>query len=243
VLEIMKDPKDRLIVALDVPDERSCERVLSALKGTVGFIKIGLELFTGCGPRIVEKALEGGLKVFLDLKFHDIPNTAARAVQNVAGLGVSIINVHCLGGIEMMRAAREALEKTCAIQARPLLVGVTVLTSHSEETFSKDLAVAGSLADSVKRLALLAQRAGLDGVVASPKEIGLIKEACGKDFRVITPGVRPAWAGANDQKRVMTPKEAIQAGADLIVVGRPIVAAENPREAAKRILEEMEGKS
>lgn len=239
----MQNPQEKLIVALDVPDSSAAAGIFKKLKGQVSLVKIGLELYTQEGREIVERAIGEGFKVFLDLKFHDIPNTVSKAVGQAAKQGVFMTNIHCLGGLKMMQAAKKELDSLywddSPKKKRPLLIGVTVLTSHDEESFSKDLGVNGVIKDSVLRLARLAQTAGLDGVVASPKEIELIKANLGKDFKVITPGVRPAWASAQDQKRVMTPKEAIEKGADYIVVGRPILEAKDPGDAAKKILEEM----
>lgn len=235
----MSDPKKQLIVAIDVPSRLEAAEVFKKLKGHVELIKIGLELYTREGREIVERAAGEGFKVFLDLKFHDIPNTVAKAVEQAARLNIFMINLHALGGVEMMRKAKESLLKTTDPLKRPLLIGVTVLTSHDEKTFSKDLAVSGTIADSVLRLAGLVKEAGLDGVVASPLEIKIIKSKFGKDFKVVTPGVRPAWASAGDQKRVMTPGEAIREGADFIVVGRPILEAKDSAEAVQKIYEEM----
>ncbi len=222
----MKDVRDKLIVALDVPGKTEAREVFKKLKGEVTNLKIGLELFTKEGVSIVEEAVAEEFQVFLDLKFHDIPNTVAKAIRQAAGLGIFMTNVHCLGGTEMMKEARLALNDAAKDKSKkPLLIGVTVLTSHNEETFSDDLKVEGGIPDSVLRLAKLAKKAGLDGVVASPQEIKLIRENLGNDFKIITPGIRPSWAGRQDQKRVMTPREAIQLGADYIVVGRPILGA------------------
>jgi len=230
--------KDKLIVALDVADASAAEKVLKELRGKVSLVKIGLELYTREGKSIVERAVGEGFSVFLDLKFHDIPNTVAKALEQVARLGVFMTNVHALGGHIMMHEAKRSLDRSSRGKP-PLLIGVTVLTSHEQKTFNQDLGIPGTIADSVLRLATLAQKAGLDGVVASPHEIKLIKSSLGASFKVVTPGVRPAWAEAQDQKRVLTPKEAVEAGADFIVVGRPILQAKNPIEAAERILDEI----
>ncbi len=235
----MTDPKDKLIVALDVPDVAAAKTALTQLSGKVSLVKIGLELYTREGRAIVERAAKEGFCVFLDLKFHDIPNTVAKAVAQVADLDIFMTKVHTLGGLEMMQAAEQSLTQVTHGKARPLLIGVTVLTSHSQQSFSDDLGIPGTIQDSVIRYAQLAQRAGLDGFVASPHEIAILRSTLGKDFKIVTPGVRPAWASSQDQKRVMTPKEAIQAGADYIVVGRPILAAPSPADAVKKILEEI----
>jgi orotidine-5'-phosphate decarboxylase len=231
---------DKLIVALDVKDEASAKDAFQKLQGTVSVVKIGLELYTQEGREIVKRAVGEGFKVFLDLKFHDIPNTVAKAIEQVADLGAFMTNVHTLGGLPMMQKAKEALEGKQLGDKQPLLIGVTVLTSHDEESFTRDLGVTGTIQDSVLRFASLAKRAGLDGVVASPQELELIKKNLGQDFKVVTPGVRPEWASKGDQKRVMTPGEAISKGADYIVVGRPIMAASNIKDAAKKVIDEME---
>lgn len=183
---------------------------------------------------------EGG-EVFLDLKYHDIPNTVAMAGVEASRLGVRMFNVHALGGREMMNAAVSAVDRLYPRHSagRPLLLAVTVLTSSTEETL-RDVGIDHPVADMVPRLAKLARDAGMDGVVASPREVGLIRQACGSDFVIVTPGVRPAEASLDDQKRVMTPGEALSAGADFLVIGRPISAAADPVEAAERILAEME---
>lgn len=230
------DPVRTLIVALDT-DRLSLAKALAArLRGRVGLFKIGSQLFTAAGPQAVHEIARTGASIFLDLKFHDIPNTVAGAVAAAASLsGVRLINVHALGGFEMMRAAVRALP---AGRSRPRLLAVTVLTSHDAASLRR-VGVARSPAELVIRLARLAQRAGLDGVVASPREVAAIRRTCGKNFLIVVPGVRPLWAGRGDQARVATPAEAIRAGADYLVVGRPITAARDPRAAAKRILEEI----
>jgi len=188
----------------------------------------------------VESLVKLGKEVFLDLKFHDIPNTVAQACRQAAGSGAAIFNVHAAGGPAMLQAAARATAEEAEKRGltKPLLIAVTVLTSMNSQELA---AVMGEqdLPQTVVRLARLAQEAGLEGVVASPQEIGLIREACGPDFKIICPGVRPEWAAAGDQKRVMTPGEAIRAGADYLVVGRPITQAANPREAAQRVRQEM----
>lgn len=230
--------KEKLIVALDVSTLKEAESLVKTLSRHVNIFKIGKELFTAAGPEAVRMVQSHGAKVFLDLKFHDIPNTVASAVQAAARLGVFMVNVHCLGGTAMMRKAAEAVKGLS--KNSPLLLGVTILTSMAE----KDLKQAGihkKLKDEVCLLAKLAKKSGLDGVVASPQEIQLIRKACGKDFLIVTPGVRPSWAALGDQKRVMTPREALEAGADFIVVGRPITKHADPADAARRILNETNG--
>ena len=233
---------DQLIVALDVDNWTAANELVATLSDDVKWFKVGKQLFTAVGPTSVKLLREAEKDSFLDLKFHDIPNTVAGAVGSATKIGANIINIHASGGLEMMRAAAEVAEKQVSELGipKPMLLGVTILTSVNEATFQHDFGTQRKLSDQVAYLAKLSQRAGLDGVCASPLEIGLIREVCGDDFVIVTPGVRPAWAAANDQQRVMTPAEAIDAGADYIVVGRPITASDNPREAARRILQEID---
>ena len=227
--------KDRLIVALDVPSLKEAEALVKTLSGSVHIFKIGKELFTSAGPEAVKMVHRHGAKVFLDLKFHDIPNTVAQALRAASNLNVFMVNVHCLGGRVMMQKAAEAVKASC--KNPPLLLGVTVLTSLAENDL-KQVGIQKKIKDEVSALAKLAKKSGLDGVVASAQEIRLIRKACGKDFLIVTPGVRPAWAAVGDQKRIMTPREAIQAGSDFIVIGRPITQHSDPLAAARRILDE-----
>jgi len=229
-------PRDRLIVALDVPDAATARTMVDRLAGHVGMFKVGNQIFTAAGPEFVREVIARGEKVFLDLKFHDIPNTVAGAVSSAGQLGVSLVDVHALGGKEMLEAAVGALP---AMGIR--LLAITILTSHKEETLGS-VGVGGSVADSVRRLALLAREAGADGVVASPQEVALVREACGKDFLVVTPGIRPAGASRGDQSRTATPAAAVAAGADYIVVGRPILEAADPAAAADAIVRELTGR-
>lgn len=215
--------KSKLIVALDVETYEQATGLVTQLKDAVDVYKVGSQLFTRYGPRIIEFIHDQGRQVFLDLKFHDIPNTVAKAVESAKALRVAMLTVHTVGGADMLKAA-------AAVTGHPLLLGVTVLTS-----------VAGDVADEVVRRAKLAVECGLEGVVASPHEIGLIRKAVGEKPVIVTPGIRPAWSAAGDQKRFMTPAEAVAAGASYIVVGRPIVAAPNPAEAALRVAAEMAG--
>ena len=235
--------KDRLIVALDVATLAEEENALRELGGTVSFFKVGNQLFTAAGPRAVEAIKETGAKVFLDLKYHDIPNTVERTAQAACDLGVDLFNVHALGGFEMMECAAKAVWNWTQEHGRPgpKVLGVTVLTSLSEASLKDVMGETNrTLEEEVLMLARMASSAGLDGVVASPEEIVPIKEACGKEFIVLTPGVRPQGSEMGDQKRVLTPGEAIRRGADYLVVGRPILSALNPREVAGAILKEME---
>ena len=233
--------QNQLIVALDVENLATANRLVTTLSDDVKWFKIGKQLFTAVGPASVKLLHEAKKNIFLDLKFHDIPNTVAGAVASATKIGANIINIHASGGLEMMRAAGEAAEKQASELSipKPTLLGVTILTSIDEANFQRDFGTQRKLKDQVAYLAELSQKAGLEGVVASPLEIELIRKVCGNDFVIVTPGVRPAWAASNDQQRVMTPGEAINAGADCIVVGRPITAADNPREAARTILQEI----
>ncbi len=234
--------QDRLIVALDAPTLEVAEQWLVELKGVVRYYKVGLELFTAHGWKAVNLVKNYGGKVFLDLKLHDIPNTVSRTLAAVCEHEVDIVNVHALGGFEMMKAAREAVEKYSSGRVtKPKLIAVTILTSHSQETLNKELCIKRKVKDEVIHLACLAQKAGLDGVVCSPQETAWIRKKCGKDFVIVTPGVRPAGAAIGDQKRIETPEKAVGAGATHIVVGRPITQAPNPKEAAREILKAIEG--
>jgi orotidine-5'-phosphate decarboxylase len=229
-------PANPVFVALDTPDlERACAWA-AAVRGHVGGVKVGLEFFAANGADGVRRIVDLGLPVFLDLKFHDIPNTVAGAVRAVAGLGAAIVNVHASGGPAMLDAAREAAEGAGA--TRPLVIAVTVLTSLDDA----DLTSVGQSApagEQVVRLARLTQAHGLDGVVCSPAEIEPIRAACGPGFRLIVPGIRPDWATTGDQKRITTPTQARDRGADILVIGRPITGADDPAGAAARIAEEL----
>ena len=227
--------RDRLVVALDVPTPQEAAALVERLAGLAGMFKVGSQLFTAGGPELVRGLVARGEKVFLDLKYHDIPNTVAGAVSAACRLGVSLVDVHSLGGKAMMEAAVGAMP---AMGTR--LLAITVLTSHDAPSLA-ELGLPADLDQAVRRLALLAHAAEVDGVVASPHEVPLIREACGRDFLVVTPGIRPAGARAGDQARAATPAAALAAGADLLVVGRPIIEAPDPAAAARAILREMEG--
>ena len=226
--------RDRLIVALDVPGADAARALVGRLAGKVGLFKVGSELFTAAGPELVREIVGRGARVFLDLKFHDIPNTVAGAVASATRLGVSLLTVHGLGGREMLEAAVGALP---AMGTR--LLAITILTSHDDDTLDQ-VGLGTPVPDAVLRLALLAKESSLDGVVASPHEVGLIREACGSDFLIVTPGIRPAGAARGDQARAATPAAALEAGADYLVVGRPVTAAEDPAAAADAIVREMD---
>ncbi len=233
--------REKLIVALDVPTAEAGARLAERLAGHAGAFKVGLENFSAEGPVLVRFLTSRHARVFLDLKYHDIPNTVRSAAREAAHLGVAMINVHALGGARMMEAARAGAEEGARDRhaARPLVLAVTVLTSHGPEELQQ-LGIAGSPEEVVVRLARLAHSAGLDGVVASPQEIGALRAALGPDFVIVTPGIRPATADANDQVRTATPASAIQAGASYIVVGRPITGAPSPAAAADAIVQEIE---
>jgi orotidine-5'-phosphate decarboxylase len=232
----------QLLVALDVESGSRAIELASTLHGVVDGVKIGSRLFTLEGPGLVRRLTDEGTRVFLDLKFHDIPNTVAQAVEAAVATGAWMVNVHASGGIPMMQAAARAAAETSARwgQSRPLVIAVTVLTSMDENTLRAG-GVERPLFDHVVALARMAQQAGLDGVVASPQETAAIRSACGPNFAIVTPGIRGASAGSekNDQARTMGPAEAVKAGASHLVVGRPIIAASDPRGAAQRIAEEM----
>jgi orotidine-5'-phosphate decarboxylase len=226
-----------ILVALDVESAARAIELADLLRGAVGGYKIGKQLFTAAGPAMVRELTSRGDRVFLDLKFHDIPNTVAGAVQSAVATGAWMVNVHASGGSAMMKAAAEAATKTAASlgRARPLVIGVTVLTSMTDEGLH-EIGVARPMLDQVVHLAKLAKASGLDGVVASPQETRAIRDACGKDFQIVTPGIRPAdQQGKDDQARTLTPAEAISAGATYLVIGRPITAASDPRQAADSI--------
>jgi orotidine-5'-phosphate decarboxylase len=236
----MDDAQRRLIFALDVDSFDEAREWVGRLRGQVGAFKVGKQLFTRCGPDVVRMVRDLGVDVFLDLKYHDIPNTVAMAGLEALRLGVWMFNVHALGGPEMMSKLVAEVDKVCprGTKGRPLLIAVTILTSSTDATLQA-VGIDRPVTEMVPRLARLAQQAGMDGVVASPQEVGLIRQACGRDFAVVTPGVRPAEASVDDQKRVMTPGEALRAGADYLVIGRPISGAPDPAAAAAGILAEM----
>jgi orotidine-5'-phosphate decarboxylase len=233
---------DQLLIALDVPTAAEALRLADRLRGRVGGFKIGSQLFTAEGPAIVRALTGRGDKVFLDLKFHDIPNQVANAVAAATSLGVWMVNVHASGGMKMMQAAVEAARNTANAEGRaaPLVIAVTVLTSITAAAMA-EAGTIGPVSDQVSRLARLAQEAGLDGVVASPQETSVIRALCGPGFTIVTPGIRggAAVTSKDDQERTLTAAGAIAAGSSYLVVGRPVIAAPEPREAAARIVEEI----
>ena len=244
-MNLETQPRSRLIVALDFDSAVPALRFAEKVADLVGMFKIGSQLFTAEGPGVLSKVAALGTGIFLDLKFHDIPNTVAGAVLAATGLpGLQLVNVHALGGRQMMEAAAQAIRATQPLDAdRPRLLAVTILTSMDQKTM-REAGIAGPPAERVVKLARLARKAGVDGVVASAQEVRAIRKACGKDFLIVTPGVRPKETGPgrkrDDQARTATPAAAIRAGADYIVVGRPIIAAADPRAAAQAILHEIE---
>ncbi|WP_414160524.1 orotidine-5'-phosphate decarboxylase [Selenomonas sp.] len=231
---------DRLIVALDVHTMADVQQLVTTLGDTVSYYKVGMELFYSVGPDVVRYLKQQGKHVFLDLKLHDIPNTVAGGLTSLMTLGADIVNVHASGGYTMMKTAAERLHAAAAEQGVPCpkIIAITVLTSMNDDDWAK-LGETEPIADRVTRLAKLTKSAGLDGVVASPREAASIRAACGEDFLIVTPGVRPAGASIDDQSRIATPAQALKNGATHLVVGRPIRAAENPREAAISIIKEM----
>lgn len=232
----MVSPDERIYCALDTTDVAQAVALAEKLKGHVGGIKLGLEFYCSCGAEGYKAVAETGMPIFLDLKFHDIPNTVAGAIRAIAPLGPKILTIHTQGGPEMMRRATEAAKEEAVKHGHvaPWVVGVSILTSLDDGDLSA-IGVADSVPDQVARLAALASDSGLDGMVCSPKEITLARAATRHDFKLVVPGIRPAGSAAGDQKRVMTPADAVSAGADVLVIGRPITQADDPVEAAKAI--------
>jgi orotidine-5'-phosphate decarboxylase len=228
---------DKMILALDVADSNSALEILDKFKDYFNIFKVGLELFTTAGPGIVEEIQKRGKKVFLDLKFHDIPNTVTKAALSATRLGVYMFNIHASGGFEMMRKCRDSVVEMCLKEnlERPKILGVTVLTSLSKEILTDELGIQYGLRTHVRHLSSLALKAGLDGVVASAREVELIRNHCGKGFIIVTPGIRPSWTPPDDQKRTMTPKEAIREGSDYLVIGRAILQQPDPIKAVELI--------
>lgn len=237
----LTDLRDRLILALDMPSADEALNLVDGLEGRLAWAKVGLELFTAAGPDVVRQLRRRGLRIFLDLKYHDIPNTVARAAEAALDLGVSMFNLHAAGGQDMMAQAVAIVAQRAETTGlpRPLVVAVTVLTSLDQQALNQQVGLPGTVEAQVQRWALAAQAAGCDGVVASPREVVLVKVACGRSFVTVTPGIRPAGGPSGDQRRTMTPGEAVLAGADYLVVGRPVTRAVNPAAALDQILREM----
>lgn len=229
----------RVMVALDVQGREEALPLARALQGSGCWLKVGMELYAYAGPAVIRELKELGFPIFLDLKLHDIPTTVERAILGYVQNGVDMINVHCSGGYEMMARAAEAVRRVeDGLETRPKVIGVTVLTSMSEVQFQEEMGVERKLSDHVVALAKLAEKAGLDGVVASAKEAKVLRENSKADFLIVTPGIRPAWSEANDQVRILTPREALEAGSTYLVVGRPITRASDPRQALERLWEQ-----
>lgn len=234
----------RIMVALDYPEASAAKALLRSLEGIPCYIKVGMQLFYSAGPAFIAGLKESGYRVFLDLKMHDIPNTVKGGANSITKLGVDMFNVHGAGGKEMMEAAMEGVDAALAGGSAghlPAVIAVTHLTSTSQVVLNDEIGIAGSVEDAVIRYAALAKSAGLNGVVASPQEVQLIKAACGAEFKTVTPGIRPAGAALNDQSRIMTPGEALAQGTDYMVIGRPITGASDPRAAIESIIEELIG--
>jgi len=223
---------DKIIVALDVATKAEALALVEQLRDKISVFKIGLQLYTAQGPEIVRAVLATGVKVFLDLKLHDIPDTVARAVKSASSLGVQMLTIHLSGGAEMIQAAT-------ARKGKMSILGVTVLTSANDQTL-RETGISDTLDKQVVRLAKLGIESGIDGIVASPHEIKSLRAEFGDKIKIVVPGIRPSWSEPDDQKRFMTPREAIEAGADYLVIGRPITAHKNPREAVERILQEFQ---
>ncbi len=234
------DPKEKIIFALDVDHFAEAQRWVKLLKDHVGIFKVGKQLFTHAGPKVIDMIRQKDQKVFLDLKYHDIPNTVAKAGEEATKLNVAMFNLHALGGFEMMKKTVEASRVTAKSLGipKPLILAVTILTSMDEGAL-KEVGVQGSILEEVGRLASLASKAGIDGVIASAQEIGTIRERCGEKFLIVTPGIRAPSDKKDDQKRTLTPKEAISAGANYLVIGRPIKEAKDPLEAVQKIIEDI----
>jgi orotidine-5'-phosphate decarboxylase len=224
-----------IIVALDFPSADKALELVERLAPERCRLKVGKELFTRGGPLLVEQLVAKGYDVFLDLKFHDIPNTVAAACRAAADLGVWMVNVHAQGGRRMMEAAREALQQS---SHQPLLIAVTILTSMGEEDI-REVGLSGTPADNVKRLAMLAESSGLNGVVCSPQEVAMLRENISSEFQLVTPGIRPSWAAKGDQTRITSPADAIEQGSNYLVIGRPITGADEPLQALARIEDEL----
>ena len=228
---------ERLILALDMPEHDYALEIVDKYSDYINIFKVGLELFSSCGPKIVEDIKKKGKKVFLDLKFHDIPNTVAKAALSATRLGVYMFNLHASGGLEMMKRCKDSVVEVCLKENidRPKILAVTVLTSLSQEILRDELGIQYGLRTHVRHLSALALKAGLDGVVASAREVEIIRNHCGKGFLIVTPGIRPSWTPPDDQKRTMTPKDAIREGSDYLVIGRAVLQQADPLKAIELI--------
>jgi orotidine-5'-phosphate decarboxylase len=224
---------EKIIVALDTSTKKEALTLVEHLRPQISFFKIGLQLYTAEGPNVVRAVTATGAKIFLDLKLHDIPNTVAKAIESAAALGVQMLTIHLSGGANMIRTATSARAKNMSI------LGVTVLTSANDQTL-QEIGISEKVEGQVLRLAKLGVANGIDGIVASAQEIKPLRTAVGENIKIVVPGIRPSWAEAGDQKRTMTPGEAMTAGADYLVIGRPITAAKNPREALEKVMDEIE---
>lgn len=242
MMKSKENPAEKIIVALDTQDLDKAKKIVKRLHRIIPHFKIGSELYTAHGPEAVKALRWVGGHIFLDLKFHDIPNTVAGAVRSATALNVFMMTVHAIGGVEMMEAARQAAEEVARkmkLKRRPKLLGVTVLTSINQEVLTKEIGIEDSVDKTVLRFAEMAERAGMDGVVCSGRELAKVCPKLDKDMLIVVPGIRPAWSVAGDQERIMTPKKALGLGADYLVIGRPITAARDPIEAAERVIEEI----
>lgn len=234
-------PKDRIILALDVDTLDEAKQLVNDLRDYVGIFKVGLQLFTAVGPEIVKFIHDEGAQVFFDGKFHDIPNTVEKAATNIVKNGATFFNVHAMGGSKMISAAIKAAKETSKNYnlPKPIVLGVTILTSLGQEMITEELKITKNIHEYVGELAALAKESGLDGVVSSAADVPNIRKYCGEDFVIVCPAIRPLWAALDDQTRVVTPTDALKAGADYLVIGRPITNAKNPKEAAKKVLDEV----
>jgi orotidine-5'-phosphate decarboxylase len=235
------DPRERIILALDVGEFAEAIETIKKFGEDIDIFKVGSELFTSAGPDIVREIHSMGKKVFLDLKFHDIPNTVSKAALTASKLGVFMFTLHTMGGFNMMKSTVDTIVRS-ALKGetnRPRILGVTILTSIDKEALSHELGIPQSMSTQVRHLAKMALSAGLDGVVASPQETEMIRSRCGPGFIIVTPGIRPSWAPPDDQRRTLTPKEAVRKGSDYLVIGRSVLSRENPVQALKRIKDEI----
>ena len=237
-----KNARDRLVLALDVNTMKEAKELVTELKDYTGVFKIGLQLFNSVGPDIIKMVQDEGKEIFFDGKFHDIPNTVAKASANLVKHGVTFFNIHIMGGSKMISTCLKLTGETAKSYGlpKPIVLGVTLLTSFGQKTLTKELLINHNIDDYVNQLAKIAKDSGLDGIIASATDVPKIKKACGKDFIILCPAIRPTWSVVNDQIRVVTPKDAIKAGVDFLVVGRPITSAKDRVTAAKLVLDEME---